>query len=103
MSAGCNNTGGAQFSVTIPALASVRATAAGNTNSATAQTVGTIGASDAVSPTMLNISAQNRRVELHGCVVNGANAGNIQVRFKSVTNGQTTTVSANSYITARKH
>ena len=103
LSAGCNNTGGSQFSVSVPAGATIRATASGNTNTAVARTNGTIGASDAVSPTVLNVSAQNRMVEIHGCVVNGGNAGNIQVRFKSVTNGQTTTVSANSYITARKH
>lgn len=103
LSAGCNNTGGAQFSITVPVGATVRATCSGNTNLATAFTVGTIAASDGASPTMLNVNAQNRLVEIHGCVVNGANAGNIQVRFKSVTNGQTTTVSANSYITARKH
>lgn len=103
LSAGCNNTGGSQFSVTVPAGATVRATANGNTNSATAFTNGTIAASDGASPTMLNVSAQNRLVEIHGVVVNGANAGSIQVRFKSVTNGQTTTVSANSFITARKH
>ena len=40
---------------------------------------------------------------LAGIVVNGATPGAIQVRFKSVTNGQTTTVEANSYMTGRRH
>jgi hypothetical protein len=101
--AGCNNTGGSQFSVSVPAGATVKVRAFGNTNSATAWTSGQIAASDGASPTMLNISAQGRRVCLRGLIINGATPGNIQARFKSVTNGQTTTVEANSYITARKH
>lgn len=100
---GCNNTGGSQFSVTVPAGATVRAQATGNTNAATGWTTGAITASDGASPTFFNVNATNRTVELHGVVVNGANAGNIQIRFKSVTNGQTTTVLTNSFVTARKH
>lgn len=101
--AGCNNTGGSQFSVSVPVGATVKVRAFGNTNSATVWTSGQISASDVAGPTMLNISAQGRRVVLHGLIINGINAGNIQARFKSVTNGQTTTVEANSYITGRKH
>jgi hypothetical protein len=101
--AGCNNTGGSQFSVAIPVGAAMRVKAEGNTNTATGWTAGVLTTSDAASPTMLNVSAQGRSVDLRGVVVNGANAGSIQVRFKSVTNGQTTTVNANSYITGRKH
>jgi hypothetical protein len=96
LSAGCSGTGGSQFSVTVPAGATMRTLARGNTNAATAFTEGAITASDGASPTMLNVNAQGRLVELHGVVVNGGTAGAIQVRFKSVTNGQTTTVNANS-------
>lgn len=101
--AGCNNTGGSQFSVTVPAGATLRVKIEGNTNAATAWTGAAITASDAAGPTLLNVNAQGRFVDLRGVVVNGVNAGAIQVRFKSVTNGQTTTVNANSYITGRKH
>lgn len=101
--AGCNNTGGSQFSVSVPAGATVKVRAFGNTNAATAWTSGQISASDGASPTLLNVSAQGRCVRLSGLIVNGANAGNIQARFKSVTSGQTTTVEANSYMTGRKH
>ena len=100
---GCNNTGGSQFSVTVPAGATLKMQATGNTNAATAYTTGAVAASDGASPTFYTLNAQGRTVELHGVVVNGANAGNIQVRFKSVTNGQTTTVDANSYMVVRRH
>lgn len=101
--AGCSGTGGAQFSVSVPAAATVRVRAFGNGASATAFNSGVITVSDGVGPTVLNANAQGRFVELHGCVTNGANAGSIQIRFKSVTAGQVTTVNPHSYITARKH
>ena len=103
IAAGCNNTGGSQFSVNVPAGATLKVRIKGNTNAATAWTSGAITASDGASVTLLNISAQGRFVMMAGIVVNGANAGNIQGRFKSVTNGQTTTVEANSYMTGRVH
>lgn len=101
--AGCNNTGGSQFSVTVPAGASLKVTIAGNTNAASAWTGGVITTSDAASVTLLNISAQGREVTMSGIVRNGATPGAIQGRFKSVTSGQTTTVEADSYITGRRH
>lgn len=60
--AGCNNTGGSQFSVTIPAGATMRVKAEGNTNAATAWTTAVLTASDAASPTLLNVNAQGRVV-----------------------------------------
>lgn len=101
--AGCSGTGGSQFTVSVPAAATVRAMVFGNAASSTAFNSGVVTASDGVGPTVLNANAQGRFVELHGCVTNGANAGSIQIRFKSVTNGQVTTVNPHSYITARKH
>lgn len=101
--AGCNNTGGSQFSVTVPAGASLKVRIGGNTNAATAWTNSVITTSDSAGPTLLTVSAQAREVTMNGIVRNGANAGSIQGRFKSVTNGQTTTVEVDSYITGRRH
>lgn len=100
---GCNNTGGSQFAVTIPSGATLRVTFHGNVASATAFNYSQATASDGVSSTVWTANAGNRMMRIAGVVVNGANAGNIQVRFKSVTATQTTTVNANSYITGRVH
>lgn len=103
LTCGCNNTGGGQFTVTVPSGATLRLMVQGNTSSATAWTGASITASDGNTVNMVTANAQNRLAFLSGTVVNGANAGAIQVRFRAVTSGQTVTVDAGSYITGRKH
>ena len=103
LTGGCSSTGGSQHSLTVPVGATVRASVFGNAATATAFNSGVITASDGAGPTLWNANAQGRIAVIRGLVVNGANAGNIQIRFKSVTATQTTTVNANSYITGRKH
>lgn len=101
---GCNNTGGSQFAIDVPASAgSLRATWQGNTNAVTALTGGTVTTDDGVSPTFFTVNLAGQQARAAVTLVNGANAGSIQVRFKSVTNGQTTTVLTNSYMTCRRH
>lgn len=103
LTCGCNNTGGGQFTVTVPSGATLRLMVQGNTSSATAWTGASITASGGNTVNMVTANAQNRLAFLSGTVVNGANAGAIQVRFRAVTSGQTVTVDAGSYITGRKH
>lgn len=98
LTVGCNNTGGSQYTVTVPAGATLRLMVSGNTSSATAWTGISITTSGSNTVTICTANAQGRLAYLNGTVVNGGNAGNIQVRFRSVTAAQTSTCSANSYI-----
>jgi len=101
---GCDNTGGSQFSVDVPAgIVSMRAQFRGNTSTAAAASYSVSTVDNGASGTVWNAAAQNRQMRIAGVVVNGSTAGTIQVNFKSVTATQTTTVNANSYLTGRKH
>lgn len=103
LTGGCNNTGGSQFTVTVPTGSTLRLMAQGNTSSATAWTGVSITTSGANTVTMFNANAQGRLAFLSGTVIVGGSAGTVQVRFRSITSGQTTTVEAGSYISGRKH
>lgn len=103
LTCGCNNTGGSQYTVTVPSGATLRLMVQGNTTAATAWTGVSITTSGANTVTVCTANAQGRLVLLSGVVVNSTSAGNIQVQFRSITGTQTTTVNANSYITGRKH
>ena len=103
LTVGCNNTGGSQYTVTVPAGAALRLMVQGNTSSATAWTEIAITTSGANTVTLCTANAQGRMCFLRGVVVNSTNAGNLQVQFRSITAGQTSTCNSNSYLTGRKH
>ena len=103
LTVGCNNTGGGQWTVTVPSGATLRVMLQGNTTSATAWTSIAITTSGANTVTMCAANAQGRQCLIRGVVVNSTTAGNIQIRHRAITAGQTVTTNANSYITGRKH
>lgn len=99
----CNNTGGSQYSVTVPSGATVRASIVGRGATATAINSGEITASGGAGPTVNNANLAAGWCRIMGTVRNGATPGSIQVQHKSVTSGQTTTTFADSTISGRKH
>ena len=103
LTVGCNNTGGGQWTVTVPAGATLRVMLQGNTTSATAWTSIAITTSGANTVTMCAANAQGRQCLIRGVVVNSTTAGSIQIQHRAITAGQTITTNANSYITGRKH
>lgn len=103
LSVGCNNTGGGQWTVTVPAGAAVRFQVYGNVASATAFTGITVTTSGANTVTLCTANAQGRLCKISGVVVNSTNAGSIQLQHRAITAGQTVTTNANSYMTGRKH
>ena len=103
LTVGCNNTGGGQWTVTVPTGATLRVMLQGNTTAATSWTGIAITTSGANTVTMCAATAQGRQCLIRGVVVNSTTAGNIQIRHRAITAGQTITTNANSYITGRKH
>lgn len=103
LTCGCNNTGGSQYTVTVPTGSTLRVMVQGNTTAVTSWTGISITTSGANTVAVCNANAQGRQVYLRGSVVTAATPGNVQVRFRSITSGQTTTCNSGSYITGRKH
>ena len=103
LTVGCNNTGGGQWTVTVPTGATLRAMLQGNTTAATSWTGIAITTSGTNTVTMCAATAQGRLCFIRGTVVNSTTAGNIQLRHRAITAGQTITTNANGYITGRKH
>jgi hypothetical protein len=98
---GCNNTGGVNFAMQIPASASHRTVVVGmgGTSTAVASTVLT----STVSSSNLNtVNSANGWARLTAVIVNSTTAGTVQLRFKSGTDTQTSTVFADSYLVARR-
>ena len=98
---GSSSTAGIKLAITVPSGATFMATGLGNAASATAFTSEILSASGTLGVTYQLVNGQNGVVRITGTVVNGANAGNVQLQFAKVTSG-TATVAANSYLTARK-
>lgn len=94
---GCSGTGGIKFALNLPAGATFRASAHGMAALATAITSAIMNVINTLTSIVFNnANLQTGWVRITGTVVNGANAGVAQLRFASGTNGQTSTIYANS-------
>ena len=100
---GCDNTGGGQLSITVPAGATLTVNFFGNDNAANTFNQGIITTSGAAGPVLWTANASGRMAIVQGTVSVGSTIpGDVQLQFKSVVAGQTTTVFGGSYVTARR-
>lgn len=99
--AGSGDANGVKFAINVPASATLAAEVFGNVDTAANTKSALINADDTLSAAFLTANAQGRLISIRGVVANSTNAGTVQLRFAKVTSG-TATVSANSYMTARR-
>lgn len=99
---GCSNTGGLKYALVVPSGAAFMATFQGMAASQSAQQSGVLSAAGTLSATLNAVSNQNGWTRISGTVVNGETTGTVKLQFASTTAGQTSTVYANSNLTARK-
>ena len=103
LSGQCSGTGGTKFAITIPAGATIEAEFLGITSAVTALTSSRVTASATVTAqTFWTAAAVPGPVWIRVTVVNGSTAGSVALEAESVTNGQTTTIFAGSYVTCRE-
>ncbi len=101
LSGQCSGAAGSKFAITIPAGATIEATAIGISGAVTAFTSSRITASGtATTQTYYAAATTPGPVRITFTVVCGATAGNIQLQAQSVSNVQTTTLFAGSFLTA---
>lgn len=99
---GCDNTGGVKYAISVPVGATFRAVVEGNETS-TSRGMAVLVVSDTLSAQAFNIvNTASGYAKVTLGIVNGATAGTVQLRFASGVDTQTSTVYANSYLTARK-
>jgi hypothetical protein len=98
---GCNNTGGVNFAMQLPASATHRTvvTGMGGSSTAIASSVLTTTSSSA---NLNTVNSANGWCRMTAVIVNSTTAGTVQLRFKSGTDTQTSTVFADSYLVARR-
>ena len=102
LSGQCSGAAGTKFAITIPAGATIEATVFGMTSAVTAFTSSRITASGAATTqTYWVVATTPGPVRICVTVVNGATNGAVALQAESVTVGQTTTIFAGSYVTAR--
>jgi hypothetical protein len=102
LSGQCSGAGGTKFAITVPAGATIEAECLGITTGVTAVTSSRITASGAATAqTFYVVATVPGPVWIRVTVVNGATAGAVALQAESVTSGQTTTLFAGSYCTAR--
>lgn len=99
----CSGVNGIRYSILFPVGANLRAVANGMSNAITAITSSVITVSGTVTVAFNTVASTKGWTQISGSIINGATPGTVQLRFASRTNGQTSTVYANSYMSARKH
>lgn len=97
-SVACSGTGGVKFTQTTPAGATMDILYDGIAGTATTSVKIRSLASGTLTATAINSVASNSGVIVRGFVRTNANAGTLQMQFASNTNGQTSTVTANSWV-----
>lgn len=97
-SVACSGTGGIKFTQTTPAGATMDILYDGIAGTATTTVKIRSTASGTLTATAINSAATNSGVIVKGFVRTNANAGTLQMQFASNTNGQTSTVTANSWV-----
>ena len=103
ISNGCSGNGGTDWAVTVPSGGTLRASVLGRAGAYT-DVISTVLTSSG-SKTFTSFNTANSaygNTHITGVVVNGATPGNVTLQFSAGTGGQTSTVFANSYLTARK-
>jgi hypothetical protein len=99
---GCNGTGGVQITVSTPAGATFMAAIQGMANSISAYRSNVVTASDGTGPTLNDVVATSGWCNIEGSIANGATPGLLQLRGKSVVNGQTSSIYTGSYLSASR-
>lgn len=98
---GCNNTGGVNFAMQLPASATHRTVAVGMGGSGTAVASSVLTTTS--STTNFNtVNSANGWCRITSVIVCSTTAGTVQLRFKSGTDTQTSTVFTDSYLVARR-
>lgn len=93
--------GGTNFAFSLPAGATHRAVFDGMGATSTARLSANL--TDTSNTANFNTTGSaNGLVRIAGCVVNSTTAGTVQLRFRSGTDTQTSTVATNSYMVARR-
>jgi hypothetical protein len=100
--AGCNGAGGTKYAITFPTGATLAATAIGPSGANTTITSERMTVSGTLTTAVFVVSNASGYVRIVGMIVNGATAGSVQLQFASGTATQTSTVSANSTLTAQQ-
>lgn len=93
----CSGTGGIRFTQTTPAGATMDITYDGIAGTAISSVKIRSAASGSLTATAINSAAIVSAVIVRGFVRTGATAGTLQMQFASNTNGQTSTIFANSW------
>ena len=93
----CTGTGGIRFTQTTPAGATMDITYDGIAGTANSSVKIRSAASGTLTATAINSGAITSSVIVRGFVRTGATAGTLQMQFASNTNGQTSTIFANSW------
>ena len=99
---GCSGGGGNRWAITFPGGGTMRSVAIGNAGNTTSIASSIITASGGLTSSFCTFNSTAGWTRITGVVVNGGTAGTVQLQFASGTNGQTTTIYANSYLTARR-
>jgi hypothetical protein len=102
---GCDNTGGINFALSVPANVTHKTNYRGTGSASTNVASGNITGSSSTG-NMNTVNFASGSVILNG-IIDGSDPANVadgiaQLRFKSGTNGQTSSVFANSYLLARR-
>lgn len=98
----CSTVNGMVHSATVPAGSILRATHFANTNSATAFRSTIINTGDADSSTVCSAANTILHWQLWGTVSASSTSGQVQLRIRSGTNGDTSTVKSGTYLNARR-
>jgi hypothetical protein len=104
LSTACSTANGLKLAVTVPASATLLGHSEGfSTGSTSAPRWDRLTSSGTLTSNAYNaLAAQGGQVRLWVVVVNSTNAGSIQLQFASATNGDTSTIVANSCLVARR-
>jgi hypothetical protein len=101
----CNNTGGIDVGINMSSFSSLVASAVGVGSSSTARTFVSFTANNTATTTAFhtfNHTSSPYHLRIYGTATAGGSAGTCQLRFRSHTNGQTSTIWANSFMRARR-